>query len=104
MQGVVISNWEAVDPFHVPYGPHCRCDVLSAVSARVDMVMAPFRSHWSLEDLGYLYQTADRSLLDITSCKIADKRGVLFRCDTDRISGLIVAKVNLLTNTHIAFI
>ncbi|GJU78755.1 hypothetical protein Tco_1275825 [Tanacetum coccineum] len=84
--------------------------------------MAPFRSHF-LEDLGYLvgtmsrinnvverilrvkfvvvlfeYPTADRSLLDITSCKIADKRGVLFKCDMARISGLITAKVNLLTN------
>ncbi|GJY03901.1 ankyrin repeat-containing protein, partial [Tanacetum coccineum] len=82
-QGIVISNWEAVDPFHVPYGSHYRSDVLSAVSARVDMVMAPFRSHLFLEDLGYLVESGE----------IADKRGVLFRCDTAQISGLIAGLI-----------
>ncbi|GKB84869.1 hypothetical protein Tco_0957141 [Tanacetum coccineum] len=41
-QGIVISDWEALDPFHVPYRRHYRSDVLSVVGVRVDMISYVF--------------------------------------------------------------
>nr|XP_043609190.1 beta-glucosidase BoGH3B-like [Erigeron canadensis] len=97
-KGIVISDWEALDRFHDPYGSNYRAAVSSAVNAGIDMVMVPFRYQLFLEDLEYLvesgevpmariddaverilrvkfaaglfeYPMTDRSLLDIVGCK-----------------------------------
>ncbi|KAK9057570.1 hypothetical protein SSX86_022406 [Deinandra increscens subsp. villosa] len=57
--GIVITDWEALDRFHDPYGSNYRSAVSSAINAGIDMVMVPFRYQLFLEDLAYLVESGE---------------------------------------------
>ncbi|XP_071720499.1 uncharacterized protein [Rutidosis leptorrhynchoides] len=58
-KGIVISDWEALDRFHEPFGSNYRSAVSSAVNAGIDMVMVPFRYQLFLDDLTYLVESGE---------------------------------------------
>ncbi|GAA0144589.1 glucosidase [Lithospermum erythrorhizon] len=58
-KGFVISDWEALDRLHTPYGSNYRLAISNTINAGIDMVMVPFRYELFLDELLSLAESGE---------------------------------------------